>query len=1387
MRTALKRIFRRKTTKKKKGPGSREPTDNTTPDEAADSRPVSLFQPKQGRSDSNKASSSTVNSSFASTNSKAAGRQTEAKSSSVSSIIAPIREEFDQASETFSRKSPPTVTEKAKAEKELTAEIMQETIDDASNECLANGAINDEPASVANNYDSIPVLEQTKLPRGGVSVETQAVGRVQYGIPPETIKDSMKLGIPVPQVYIVPVDRFCRELGPALGVNLAEFEFPGYFNFFICKKKCMLVVDSDNAEENIRRVFSETLLGPAQFRREENPIPCEEEDFATDFPREAMPNFQKELEYFRIMPGGHELVCETLLSFCHFENRSDGHENLGVPPSGEDGEEIHDEERELLEMEEDEQNEIADEVKELAGAEALEKMEKKSKWTYSKARFMGDVATVWPFSATQEEIKNRSVPRVEIFKMPGGTEYIVHDIDVNNHIIGKARILGHVKVSEAMSVDGFGGHNFLDDVHKKTSEILAVPRGLPPPSFYPPSFGVTILGNSHGFDASGSVSGYVLWINGRGVMIDPPPYSSATLEREGIRPRMIVGIILTHCHADHDAGAFQKVLAGQPVVVITTPTIYKSFIRKYAALSALSPALLRHSHRYKPAIIGEPLRFQGASFHFVYSLHAIPCLGFRVEWRGRSMVFTGDHMNIPDKIQELQDKGVMTKARADDLRNLPLQDTDLLLHESGAPPIHTPLDVLLKLPKKVKDRLYVVHTSALPTDCELKVAPTGTKGTIRLDQTPQPQPNRRGSRFSRPGLHDLQEAQVAPAQADDSFKWHGHSEYENTTDLSDSSFHSPSSSLMSSFAHGLRSSGGSGGKESRNSLIPDGPEPPLVSLRPASSTDAWFILNLLSAVPFLSSLSYSYAMEVLETARVDAYAKNDIIVPASRRKSVLCVVWEGICSERKTQCGFERRTSNGSVDIASEESNGPPKVVWYAGDWTGPIALQPERKLSGESKTSSDHDIIALSKEGAKVITVEFSNLHSILKAGSPLYHRYLDRKLHQERVKMDASQSISERQSEATPTEQMFEEAIQNLNVLELLNCNSALRKLTAVQKRHLECLAEGPIIYQPGDRLWRGGTPVDKAFLIVSGTASFVPKRRNAGSAAAALGKDNEKDRDKIGDPSVGDSMRADAAKAMKELGMKHGDDASMSSVESNEVKGPQKPPNITGQHIQYDKLFNKSGKGEDTVAVSELHDYAKLSRGLQKRADYLLSNDGSVASGLSGDDSDLDSMEFDNESQLDYTFTDETDPGSRSRRSSVVRRRSSRARFANKVLGRLYSRRAFTGGLVFSRGHFLGDVSKMVAGLLSNDASEVDDDYGHSYGFGDKSESHTDNVLETITELIINEQEGDHQVVHSSTLTAGKEGCVVLVFSKSALIPFMDEFPGLLLSLLGTQVVI
>jgi len=778
--------------------------------------------------------------------------------------------------------------------------------------------------------------------------------------------------------------------------------------------------------------------------------------------------------------------------------------------------------------------------------------------------------------------------------MPGGGEYILHDVDENNKIVGKARFSGHVKVSEAMSVDGFGGRSFMDNLataSRKKGDDLAdsedeefdemqvertfgkgetsgVPRPILPPTFHPPSFGVTVLGNSHGFDKGGSTSGYVLWVNGRGVMIDPPPYSSATLEREGIRPRMIVGIIITHCHADHDAGTFQKVLTGSQVVVITTPTIYKSFIRKYSALSALNPALLRHSHRFKPAIIGTPLRFQGATFHFTYSLHTIPCVGFRVEWRGRSMVFTADHYNSPEGIQKMEDavslrfrliivlncrdtsslitslilfvyyacylllpQGTLSPGRAEDLRNLPLQDTDCLLHEAGAPPIHTPLDVLMKLPPKIKKHMYVVHTSNLPEDCGLRIAPTGTAGTIRLDQIGSD----KGGKGSKAMMKRSSILQHMPQLSEDTLLSSGVSEYDPMLfeDSSDSG-----------------SVGGPGNMSRMTSIMNmnRSPEPPLVSLRPTSSTDAWFILNLLSAVPFLSSLSYASTMEVLETARVDAFCQNDIVVPTNKRHDTLVVVWEGTCMERETtfqkketinmvKSSTDRRVSTyhpqgqhrplSSSEIQAVQGNQLSGSVWFAGDWTGPRALQPEKRLSGESSTSKSHDIVAMSSEGVKVITVEFSNLHAILQDGSSLYRKYLSR-----RNKLNVTtESI-------TNGNKSFDNAVKNLNIIELLECNSALRKLSAVQKRHLESLAEGPAYYSSGQRLWRQGSFVDKAFIIVAGTASFIQKRRMAGSSvtgsgrdmAIAVGDNNESSPKEKSE--LGNSMRIDALKAMQQL---------------------------------------------------------------------------------------------------------------------------------------------------------------------------------------------------------------------------------------------------------------
>lgn len=1214
-----------------------------------------------------------------------------------------------------------------------------------------------DSADADRSYEQVPLLDIIELPRGGVSIETSAVGPVQFGIPPETIKDSMNLGLDPPSVYIVPVDRFCRDMGPALGVNLAEFEFPAYFNFFVRGKRCTLIVDSVDAERNIRKVFNETLLGPAQFRQEDAPLSHAEEDFAPEFPKEAIPNFYRELKHFRIMPNGEELVLETLLKFCHFETAPDMNfrDNLGAPPKKRRGENEDDEKEgeddggeEGEEEDDDGVNEGDDNNEDERDSGKIVKKSQKS-LTYSQIRWIGDVTKIYPDGSSEEDIAKNKCKRVEVFKMPSGTDYVIHDIDENNIIVGKARFSGHVRVSEGISVIGLDSY----DDKGSESEMESISPAIVPPTFHPPSFGVTVLGNSHGFDKSGSTSGYVLWINGRGVMIDPPPYSSATLEREGIRPRTIVGIILTHCHADHDAGAFQKVLTGSPVVVITTPTIYKSFIRKYAALSSLSPALLRHSHRYKPAIIGEPLRFQGATFHFTYTLHSIPCVGFRVEWRGRSMVFTGDHFNNPPALSKLVEKGVLSQLREADLNHLPLQETDLLLHEAGAPPIHTPLDVLYGLPKEVKNRLYVVHTSALPEGCELRAAPTGTAGTIRLDRI------RRSSSISthkkRPSIFEPQSHSGAFTMSDGPLL-EDISEYAESELFTKTSHH---------YSHLLPEGARAAAKSS---------EPPPVSLRPTSSTDAWFILNLLSAVPFLSSLSYTSTMELLETTRVDAVCCNEVVLSAKKRSNYLVVVWEGTCMERDAS---GRRSSQ------EDETKRGKLAVWHAGDWTGPRILQPEKRLSGDSPTSTTHDVVAMSAEGVKVIMVDFASLHRILSTGSALYQKY--------------HSSLSQTHTCTIPDtiqgkmRSVFESAVENLNIIELLDSNTGLRKLTAVQKRHLECLVEGPTVYAPGQRLWRSGSPVDKAFIVVAGTVSFVPKRRHGGSCAtgnkAAMSRVKRETAAETdtSDSQIGEQMRESAVRAVRELHAKR------VSIHDDEKSFPDSDPD--------EGSLNESHTSTVDNPLLNSEAYEKLTAGLKKwaerneRGGMEHKRKGSESSGGSPEVSLHDYIDVstvqDVEKRTDSLIQQETTVKTISKKDSmgevtdvnVMVSRPTKDRFANKVLGRLYNRRAFASGLVFSRGHFLGDIEKMVEGLLSSANNGEENNEAILFDFDD-----TDTVTSRET-LTIFEVEGGKHTAHTSTLAAGKDGCLVMVLPKSSLIPFLDQYPGLLLSLLGTQVVV
>jgi len=189
----------------------------------------------------------------------------------------------------------------------------------------------------------------------------------------------------------------------------------------------------------------------------------------------------------------------------------------------------------------------------------------------------------------------------------------------------------------------------------------------------------------------------------------------------------------------------------------------------------------------------------------------------------------------------------------------------------------------------------------------------------------------------------------------------------------------------------------------------------------------------------------------------------------------------------------------------------------------------------------------------------------------------------------------------------------------------------------------------------------------------------------------------------------------------------------------------------------------------------DLVKLTAGLQERADQLgnrrFSDSTTTDKSECSDSSYTFASLFHNDSsQLECEGT--VSIGGRRRSCRRPSRRPSRRgsvidRLANKQLVTLYSRGSNSSDLVFSRGHFLGDVTIMMTGFLLHRVDSSVNVYGDDG-----------------PEL---KEDEKSKLIHDSTLVAGVDGCIVLEFSKSKLIPFFDDHPGLLLSFMGTHVVI
>jgi CRP-like cAMP-binding protein/glyoxylase-like metal-dependent hydrolase (beta-lactamase superfamily II) len=453
------------------------------------------------------------------------------------------------------------------------------------------------------------------LPRGGYYVRTIA-GPVQIGMPPETIKDVMGMKLDVPIAYVLPRDLFDRRRG----LSVAEFEFPAYYSFFLLKRKCRLVVFASDVERRVRAIFQESLFGPGS-----EPLASE---FADGYPLGNRPDFKKESDYFRTVPGKGRLTVDDLVEF-----------------------------------------------------------------------------------VVMEDGKATIAPGVSI--ETNGDVIVVKDHGRDAAVVGAT-------------------------ISLPAREATVDPDGTDAP-FLPPSFGVTVLGASHGFDPTGKTTGFALWMGGRAILVDPPTDATEYLRMRGVAPKTIDGVILTHCHADHDAGTFQKLLEEGQINVYTTPHILGSFLRKYSALSGLSEDLLRRTFSFHPVRIGAPVHVRGGELWFRYTLHSIPTIGFDAFYGNRSISISGDTLYDPQRITEIFERGTFRRERFEDLVTFPAHHS-AILHEAGIPPLHTPTTALAALPEDVKKRLYLVHIAAkdVPKDVGLRAAREGLEHTIRVAPSNSP-------------------------------------------------------------------------------------------------------------------------------------------------------------------------------------------------------------------------------------------------------------------------------------------------------------------------------------------------------------------------------------------------------------------------------------------------------------------------------------------------------------------------------------------------------------------------------------------------------------------------------------------------------------------------
>lgn len=229
------------------------------------------------------------------------------------------------------------------------------------------------------------------------------------------------------------------------------------------------------------------------------------------------------------------------------------------------------------------------------------------------------------------------------------------------------------------------------------------------------------LGIGNAFTRRYFNSSFLVICGGRAHLIDAPAplrhiFKSAgeTAGLAGLDIDAVDSLLLTHLHGDHCNGVEELGFWRRFYSEERKPSLYMlpelmkplwenrlrasmategdpevSTLESYFELHAVAPG--------QPTDLGTP----GLRVEVRYTIHFVPCIGFRLSYNGYSVGYSCDTAFDPGMIDFL--KGC-----------------DLIIHEAGVGPGHTPLENLIGLPESVRTKMRLIH---VPDEHDVALSP----------------------------------------------------------------------------------------------------------------------------------------------------------------------------------------------------------------------------------------------------------------------------------------------------------------------------------------------------------------------------------------------------------------------------------------------------------------------------------------------------------------------------------------------------------------------------------------------------------------------------------------------------------------------------------------